>query len=260
LGEDPETDFEKEITNGSENVLLKSTINSAEALEDSLKKRLQKKQMEFEMMKTEIDRLWLLLNIDLEDCEQFRDWHFGLAPDKMKHMEDELLRLRALKAANVEVIIGRMKKSIMTVLNLLKYGPKCMHEAEREIDGIVGEDTEHSDQILHRLETLLETYEQELAGKSAILHKLDQWDRMIESWRECQNMRTSSSSLMKNRGGKLLELEKTERMLQKVSTGYVIQLILPKKKIRIECYRLGVFCQIGNLSSVDHFWRENLNF
>ncbi|ESO89800.1 hypothetical protein LOTGIDRAFT_53299, partial [Lottia gigantea] len=212
LEQDPETSFEKDVVLEAEDSFILSTDNLKKLLslqQELLSKREEAKQICNDLWQT-VKSLWDRLDISLSERNAFCAGKEGYKRKILQCLREEIIRCEQMKLQNIERFVLGIRKE------LTSWWDTCFYSKEQR---------EHFDMIFHEdefTEELLEIHERELAKvkdyyqqNRELLDKVAQRESLFKQFLEAEKNAKDPDRFFKNRGGKLLQMEKDMKKIQK---------------------------------------------
>ncbi|XP_057657790.1 protein regulator of cytokinesis 1-like [Diorhabda carinulata] len=210
LGYTPSTQFELAVITGEESdfKITEENMESLDLFLYNMKKELNNVKEEIYQLRTKIEQLWNMLDVDFVEREEFRKKYVGDSLNTLEALRLELKRCESLKRANIKVFVDRLRQELVDIWKLCHCSESVRYEF-RFFDS----DT-YTEDLLELHEVQLKKwkiYAEENKDIIALLNKHHTlWDKMIEL-----EQNATGADRYNNRGGKLLKEEKERNLLSK---------------------------------------------
>ncbi|XP_070394789.1 protein regulator of cytokinesis 1-like [Dermacentor albipictus] len=197
IGAEPETEFERQIVDSPDEVILSlQNLESAAIYLHKLKELEIARREEISALKEQVNLYWERLNVPEE--QQFRHAS-GLIPEAIARLKQELARLKDLKRQRLREFVERTNDE------LIAWRRKCCVPETLEQDDPEDVSEEH----LEQMEQELKMYKDLYAENKTIFAKVERREALWAKFLEMEK-KSNDPSRLNNRGGQLL-LETKER-------------------------------------------------
>ncbi|XP_077991919.1 protein regulator of cytokinesis 1-like isoform X2 [Glandiceps talaboti] len=206
----PNTSFERDIVCEEEDSFLLSNENM-EALR-ALYSELQDKQKEVatvaDGLRDRVQTLWDRLLIEQAERDMFLAEHHGYKPKVINALQEEVARLEELKKQNIKRVIEGIRTELVT------WWDKCFFSRQQRYEFTAAYDENYTEEILElhdkEVQKLKSIYENNKELFEMVKKREEMWKKMLEFEKKAHD-----PNRFANRGGNLLQEEKTRKRLQK---------------------------------------------
>ncbi|XP_070541094.1 protein regulator of cytokinesis 1-like [Ptychodera flava] len=206
----PNTSFERDIVCEEEDSFLLSSENMA-ALK-TLYTELQGKQKEVadiaDSLRESITTLWDRLMVDSSEREKFLAEHSGYKPKVIEALQKEVARLEELKKQNIQRVTEGIREELKT------WWDKCFYSRQQRHAFTAAYDDNFTEELLElhdqEIQKVKNYYKENKEMLDLVKKREDMWKKMLEF-----EKKANDPNRFANRGGNLLQEEKTRKRLQK---------------------------------------------
>ncbi|CAG9763779.1 unnamed protein product [Ceutorhynchus assimilis] len=205
----PNSDFEREVLSSDDMMLSNQNLKMLEFFAKCMKELKLSTEEEVSHLRTRIEDLWKMLDIELIDRDEFRSHYTGNSLDTLEALKIEVKRCEELRKANIKKFVDKLRDQLQTIWTTCHCS-----DADKKTFRYFYDDFYTEDLLdLHELEIQKWKKYYEDNGKLLDIIKKHQelWDKMIQFEENATGV-----NRFKNRGGQLLQEEKERNKLSKV--------------------------------------------
>nr|XP_023014432.1 protein regulator of cytokinesis 1-like [Leptinotarsa decemlineata] len=210
LNVSPSTEFEKNVLSQDDSKFMVTDENmkDLECFHKSIKRQLENVKEEISHLRSNVDHYWDLLEISLQERQEFRQKYTGNSVDVLDALRLEVRRCGDLKKANIKVFVDKLRNELTTIWEQCH----CSESAKEDFSYYISDCYTEDLLELHEIELKKwKAYYEENKEMILLLNKhMKLWNKMIELEESA-----TGPDRYNNRGGKLLKEEKERNLLSK---------------------------------------------
>ncbi|XP_064631723.1 protein regulator of cytokinesis 1-like [Lineus longissimus] len=206
----PASSFEKEILCEVETSFLLSSDNmkGLESLHKQLKSKQEENFAHGTGLRERLMILWDRLEEPENEREQYLSDHTGFKPSVLAQLEEEIARCELLKLQNIQKFIEGVRKE------LVEWWDRCRYSEEERDLFVPFHDDNYSEELMEKHEAEVNKVKKYYDEHKPLFQKLQRrqssWNHFLEL-----DIKANDPNRFNNRGGGLLQEEKTRKKLQK---------------------------------------------
>ncbi|XP_029645521.1 protein regulator of cytokinesis 1 isoform X2 [Octopus sinensis] len=211
IDDSPSTVFERQALADDEKdfILSSENMTALNNLQIEVIERKAKAEEKLLAMKNRLHVLWQRLETPGETREEFWEKHGTLKQENLKTVNEEILRLEALKHTQMEKVVTSMKRE------LERWWKVCFTPTELQ-DECSAFKTEgvFTDEIADALEAEINNLQGFYERHKNLYSQVRQWEEILEEYTVLEKKATDPNRF-NNRGGALLQEEKARKRIIK---------------------------------------------
>ncbi|XP_063983095.1 protein regulator of cytokinesis 1-like [Diachasmimorpha longicaudata] len=205
----PKLDFQRLVVNDYHNfVFSPSNMDKLEKLRDEMLEKLSAAKETVESKRQELLSLLEYLEVPQTDYQDFLEKNSGCDASTISLLNKEIKKCKEIRMKNMEKYVEKIRADIRDLWDTCKFGEKQRNAFKPYKYQNYSEDV----LTLHELE--LEELKRFYQQNEKIFQLFNQYEEMFQKMVELE-LKSDDPNRLNNRGGQLLEEEKTRKLLTK---------------------------------------------
>ncbi|KAG5867238.1 hypothetical protein JTB14_015123 [Gonioctena quinquepunctata] len=210
LNVSPSTVFQKSIIskNDAEFMVTDENMKALDDFHYSIKNQLANVREEIAHLRSSVDNYWELLDVPLQDRQEFRGKYTGNSVDVLDALRTEIKRCTDLKKANIKVFVDKLRIELNTIWEQCH----CTESIKDEFPYYASDC--YTEDLLELHEIELKKWKNHYTENKEMLALLNKHSKL---WKKLIVLEESATGpdRFNNRGGKLLKEERERNTLAK---------------------------------------------
>ncbi|XP_015121879.1 protein regulator of cytokinesis 1 [Diachasma alloeum] len=209
LGYSPKLDFQRLVLNDHHNfVFSPSNMEKLDKLRDEMLEKLSSAKETAESKRQELLALLVYLGVPQTDYEDFLEKNSGCDAATISLLNKEIKKCKEIRMKNIGKYVEKIREDIRELWDACKFG-----EEQRSAFKAYHYQN-YSEEVLKLHELELEELKRFYQRNEKILELFNQYEEMLQRMAELE-LKSEDPNRLNNRGGQLLEEEKTRKLITK---------------------------------------------